>query len=157
MIQSGYKNPKIGDVFEITVEDKFAYFQYTHKHKKYGHLVRVYPGLYKKQLKNVSELTKQTSRFWIFYPLRTAVNKDGLVRLVSNEPIPEIFQQFPIMRFRGGIDHHGKVLSWWLWDGIKEYKKILTDDDLSLSIRGIANHKYLQTLILDESYPRDVT
>ena len=33
--------PKIGDVIEIAIDDRYAYAHYSHKHKTYGALLRV--------------------------------------------------------------------------------------------------------------------
>ena len=47
---------------------------------------------------------------------------NGLVEIITRAPIPESARAFPI--FRAGVEDpvSGRVVTWWLWDGTKEWK-----------------------------------
>ncbi|KKQ94781.1 MAG: hypothetical protein UT18_C0007G0037 [candidate division CPR2 bacterium GW2011_GWC2_39_10] len=66
------------------------------------------------------------------------------MHIVGNEPVSEEFNKLPLFRARGGIDTDGKVVSWWLWDGEKEWKiGNLTPEQRKLPIREVINDTLL--------------
>lgn len=137
------KNPKIGDVVEIATKSGFAYAQYTQKHKLYGALLRVFPGLYEFRPEYLSEITNLEPAFQCFFPLSAAV-KGHIVSIVDNVPLPSGAKNFPI--FRAGVvdSATGKVQTWWLWDGEKEWRVgHLSPEQRKLPIRGVWNDTLL--------------
>ncbi|HMP79861.1 MAG TPA: hypothetical protein PKD54_10445 [Pirellulaceae bacterium] len=41
--------PRFGDIIELPLEPGYAYAHYTHKHKTYGHLIRILPGTFRRR------------------------------------------------------------------------------------------------------------
>ncbi len=146
---------KLGDVFEIEIDKQKAYFQYTFKYVPFGYLIRILPGLYTDKCDNIQELVEQKQRFWIFYPLGTAIRRK-LITKVGNFAIPTYAQELPPMRARGGIAKDGTVLNWYRCEGTNVQRINLTEKDLDLSLRGVANHQYLIDIIKDPDYPRSI-
>lgn len=101
------KKSKFGDVFEIATPAGLAYVQFTHLNDVMGHLVRVLPGLFATRPEDIGELAKQKELYFVFYPLDYAW-RDNKVSFVSNQPIPEWAQPYPLMRWMGFEDENGK-------------------------------------------------
>ena len=57
----------------------------------------------------------------VFFPLLPAI-KAGIVHVVGNEQVSEAFKTFPVFRAGVADPKTGKVATWWLWDGDKEWK-----------------------------------
>jgi len=135
--------PKIGGIIEIQTKKGLFYAQYTHKHKQYGALLRIFDEPFQCRPTEFSVITSKPVRFSTFFPLRAAL-KRGIFEIVSNEPVPSELIPFPT--FRGGIVNHRtkKIEVWWLWNGKKEWKiGPLTDIYRRLPIRGIWNDTML--------------
>jgi hypothetical protein len=139
--------PKIGDVIEIPTPSGFAYAQFTHKHPKYGALIRVLQGVFQQRPANFLSLVQQSEQFVTFFPLGAACNRQ-IVRVVAEEPIPAGAQEFPL--FRDGVrSQDGQINTWWLWDGEREWKiGALEPEQHCLPIRGIWNDTLLVERIL---------
>lgn len=134
---------KIGDVVEIKTRNGLAYAQYTHKHKQYGALLRVFSVISDSRPVNFEFLVMDEPRFMCFFPLSAAV-KQGIVSVVANVAIPLEAKRFPV--FRSGIvdPSTGKVANWWLWDGENEWMVgSLTAEQRRLSILGVWNDTFL--------------
>jgi len=134
---------QIGDVIEIRTTKGLAYAQYTHKHKQYGALLRVFNQIHPSKPSDLKELIAQHASFSCFFPLDAAVDR-GIVSVVGNTAVPPEAQAFPI--FRAGVvdPSNHKVAVWWLWDGAKEWKVgELTYEQKKLSIRGVWNDTLL--------------
>jgi len=140
------KRPKIGDIIEIPTRHGFAYAQFTHKHRMYGALLRVYNTIYQtKQSLDViqSAVNSREPDFSTFFPLGAAVNR-SIVSVVGNAPIPEKQKPFPL--FRGGVvdQKTRKVETWWLWDGENEWPiGELASEQKRIPIRGVWNDTLL--------------
>lgn len=68
------KRPKIGDIVEISLsENGTGYAQYTHKHKQYGALLRVFQV--REKVDDLAELLNVPHQFTTFFPLGAAVNR----------------------------------------------------------------------------------
>jgi hypothetical protein len=137
------KRIKIGDIIEIETSIGFAYAQYTHKHNKYGALIRVFDKVFKESIDDFDGVEDIPVRFSIFFPLQAAINRD-IFKVVGNRPVAEKNQQFPV--FRDGTPHPKtrQVEVWWLWDGEKEWRVgELTESQWKLPIRGIWNDTLL--------------
>lgn len=112
--------PRVGDVIEISTPRGMAYAHYTHKHAQFGALLRVLPGLFSKRPQDLSGLVDVDPQFMTFFPLGAACNRK-IVEIVGNTKLPERAKSFPI--FRDGVaSKEGRVQTWWLWDGEKEWK-----------------------------------
>ena len=125
---------KIGDIVEIRTAKGFAYAHYTHKHKQYGALLRVFDSIYDARPSNYTDLVRQRPAFSCFFPLSAAVNKK-IVSIIGNSAVPHEAQVFPT--FRGGVVNPSthKVEVWWLWDGEREWRiGNLTDEQRLLPI-----------------------
>ncbi len=136
------KRIKIGDIIEIDTSNGNAYAQFTHKHPKYGSLIRVLPGVFETTLTSFESVINEEPQFITFFPLSAAVNK-GIVKVVANFKVPKRALKFPI--FKTGVpDNSGKVKIWWLWDGEKEWKVgILSNEQDHYPLRGIINDTLL--------------
>lgn len=134
---------KIGDIVEINTTKGLAYAQYTHRHKQYGALLRVFGSLFEARPSNFTDLISSNPAFMCFFPLAAAVDQ-GIVSIVCNLSLPSNAQEFPI--FRAGVIDPAtrKVGVWWLWDGEREWRiGELTAEQRSLSIRGVWNDTLL--------------
>lgn len=137
------KKIKIGDIIEIPTAKGFAYAQFTHAHARYGALLRVLPGFFKSKPSEFSEFIQKQEIFVTFFPLQAAVNR-GIFKVVTNCPVPDFANSFPL--FKTGLPDPvtNKVKDWWLWDGEKEWKiGELKPEQISLPIRGVWNDTLL--------------
>jgi hypothetical protein len=140
------KRVKFGDIIEIPTNKGLAYAQYTHRDAAFGALVRVLPGFHQERPTEFREIAAGQTRFATFFPLQGMVNKK-IVTVVSNEPIPERDRPFPT--FRAPMhDSSGKVSSWWLYDGEREWRiGELTAEQRKLPIRQTVNDTLLVDMI----------
>jgi hypothetical protein len=136
------KRPRIGDLIEISTPNGFAYAHFTHKHARYGALIRVVPGFYAARPSIFASLVQLRPQFMTFFPLGVACNR-GIVSIVANETVPMHAAAFPTFRSgTPGLD--GRVETWWLWDGTTEWRVgALTPAMRLLPIRGIWNDTLL--------------
>ncbi|MCL2656094.1 MAG: hypothetical protein FWD62_01525 [Betaproteobacteria bacterium] len=144
---------KIGDIVEIETGKGLSYAQYTHWHKQYGALLRVFGNFYDIRPGDFDELVKSKPKFMCFFPLGAAVN-EGVVSIVDNVALPSEAQKFPT--FRAGVIDSAtrKVGVWRLWDGEKEWRVgRLTAEQRRLSIRGVWNDILLIERIESEWTP----
>jgi len=139
-------NPEIGDIIEIPTSNGFAYAQYTHRHDKFGALLRVLDGFFKSRPKEFDALVKRKHRFVIFFPLGAALRRK-IFPIVGHAEVPDDAKDFPIFR-SGAVGKNGKVATWWLWDGKKEWRiGHLTPEQRRLPIRGVVNYAALIQMI----------
>jgi hypothetical protein len=139
--------PQLGDVIEIPTPSGFAYAQFTHKHPRYGALIRVLPGLFLERPSEFAQIVEEMELFVAFFPLGPACNRE-IVKVVAEEKIPSRSSKFPT--FRTGVrTQDGEVHCWWLWDGESEWMigKLKPEQHL-LPIRGIWNDTLLIERIL---------
>jgi hypothetical protein len=134
---------KIGVVVEIKTVKGYAYAQYTHHHKQYGALLRVFDVCHAVRPVSFIEIIQGKPIFMCFFPLRAAV-KRNIVSVVDNLTVPPDAKTFPIFRC-GVVDPATrKVGVWWLWDGEKEWRVgDLSMEQRALSIRGVWNDTLL--------------
>jgi hypothetical protein len=85
---------KIGDIVEITTGKGLVYAQYTHKHKMYGALLRVFRKFHGVRPSDFTELVRNRAAFMCFFPLGAAVNR-GIVSIAGNVVVPPEAQAFP--------------------------------------------------------------
>lgn len=144
-----------GDIIQITTPGGFAYAQCTHKHPVFGHLIRVLPGIFIDPLFNVSFVIDQPELYSVFFLWGQNVNRD-LIRIIAHKQLSEKNQKYPL--FKDGIRDPatGKVATWWLWDGEKEWKVgELTGEQRHLSPRSIWNDILLIERIAGNWKPED--
>lgn len=149
---------KVGDVFSINTSKGLAYFQFVKQNKLMGSLIRVLPGIHGEEPSCWEDFVGQSTNFWIFFPVSAALKK-GIIRKVANYNVPDHAKEFPL--FRAGVRHPetGKVETWWLWDGEKEWPVgDITEDERKLPIRASWNDTMLVQRIeegwLPENDPR---
>lgn len=150
------KRVKIGDVVEIVTQRGFAYAHYSHKHPRFGALLRVFRGIHSVRPTNLAAIILEEPQFLVFFPLGAAVNRQ-IVFVVGNLPLPQHAQLFPM--FRSGIADPvtKKVNVWWLWDGKKEWRVgTLTAAQQKLSMRHIVNDTELIDRIVRGYNPENV-
>ncbi|BAV50749.1 Uncharacterized protein MLTONO_5847 [Mesorhizobium loti] len=134
---------KIGDVVEFQTSIGKCYAIYTHKHVRYGALLRVFEKIYKTRPKKIGDIVSNAVQFSCFFPLGSAVSK-GIVTVVGNVAVPAEVAAFPIFRDGVADPRTGKVSVWWLWDGEKEWRvENLTPEQRKMPIRGIWNDTLL--------------
>ncbi|MDF0696383.1 hypothetical protein PYR71_07605 [Rhizobium sp. MC63] len=123
------KRTKIGDVVQILTSKGVSYAQVTHKHLRYGHLLRAFDGFYADRLDNFSEVVASPVFFSAFFPVQKAVN-EGLGANVGNSSVTDANSVFPIFR-TSARDRDGRRGPLWLWNG--ETEVMLT--------RGLSNEE----------------
>lgn len=127
----------LGDVIEIDIPSGFAYAHYTHKHDRYGALLRVMLQHYSERPADFSWVTYSESQFECFFPLSAAVSR-GIVRIAGVAPISAERARFPL--FRTAVQTPSGWGPWWLWDGEKEWRIDRLEPGMEqLPIRGILN------------------
>ena len=152
------KRPRIGDIVEFITPNGYAYAQYTHKHDKppyWGPLIRILPGIYESPLTDFAQLVQDNERFFIFYPLGAAVSQ-GLAKIVGHEEVPERYRAFPIFKSGTPEKNTRKVVTWWLWDGEKEWcVGTLKPEQYDLPLAEIVGHPILLSRIMSGWKPSD--
>jgi hypothetical protein len=135
------KRPKVGDIIEIPLpENGTGYAQYTHKHKQYGALLRVFQV--REKVDDIAELTNASHQFTTFFPLGAAVNRK-IVSIAGNLPVRDEFKTFPTFRV-GVANQSGVVEAWWLWGGENEERiGRLSPEQMEYPIRGVINDTLL--------------
>lgn len=114
------KRLRIGDVVEIRATYGFCYMQLSHKHPRWGTLVRALPGIFPTRPENLAELVSGEQQFLAFFPVQAALSQ-RLVDFVGSFPVPEHAQAFPLFRAPVHDLCTSKITGWWLWDGEKEW------------------------------------
>jgi hypothetical protein len=139
--------PKIGDVFEIAIDARYAYAHYSHKHGTYGALLRVMPSTYAVRPDDFAWITATEPQFLCFFPLNAAI-KRGLAVRVGGAPLAQAAQAFPV--FRSSVRSPNGWGPWWLWDGEKEWLVGALQPGMErLPIRGVVNDTLLVGRIRD--------
>ena len=138
--------PRIGDVVEIPVAGGFAYAHYSHRHSRYGALLRVLKGIFDERPDDMSQIVDREYQFTTFFPLSAAC-REGIVTIVVNEDLPERAKEFPTFRARA-VGLNGAKGPWWLWDGENEWQIGSLEAGMeSLPIRGVWNDTLLVSRI----------
>lgn len=125
-------------MFEVPTSRGLAYAQLSHRNKLMGALVRILPGLHRERPSDLSELARQPTAYFTFFPLEAAVRGKQVTRL-GRVDVPPHAQAFPLFRAAGQIEPGtGKVLDWWLWDGEREWRiGQLTHEQRDLPLREV--------------------
>lgn len=141
------KRIKIGDILEIKTSKGYAYMQYTHKDiGTMGSLVRVFNGIYDKQLEELDILKDKDVQFITFFPLQFALNK-GIVNYLGNMELRDEFRVFPIFKSMLGQDlKTNKAKSWNIWEDGKVVNIIyspLSKEEKMIPNYGVINDTML--------------
>lgn len=108
------KRLKVGDVFEISTPNGNAFFQYVHNESDTGQLIKILPGLFSDKPDNIENLVKGDGLFFIYFPLKAAY-KQGIVKVLGNEAVPENFSPPKHMRSKM-VDKDGNLICWQIVD-----------------------------------------
>jgi hypothetical protein len=147
--------PRIGDVVEIVTDRGLAYAQYTHKHARYGAVLRVFGMFYSQRPSDFVSVVQECPQFTTCFPLGAACSR-GIVKVVANEVVASP-STFPVFR-TGVADLAGKTECWWLWDGEHEHRiGALKPGMEKLPIRGIMNDTMLIERLLSGWRAENVT
>lgn len=137
------KKLQLGDIVEIATPNGKAYAQLVNTHRQYGSLLRVLRGVHSDRPSDLKRLVAGEAQFVVFFPLQAAV-KAGIVHVIGTERVPDEFRAFPVFRAGVADPKTGKVATWWLWDGHKEWKVgALDEQQKRLPIRGVWNDTLL--------------
>lgn len=137
------KQVQINDIVEIPTAKGLRYAQFSHRHPRYGALLRILPGSFESRPSDFSELVRQPESFVTFFPIQSAVSRN-IVQVVASYPVPSFAKPFPLFRCGVIVPETGKVKEWWFWDGEKEWKVgNLTTEQRKLPLRGIWNDTLL--------------
>jgi len=137
------KRLKIGDLIEIQTNIGIFYALYTHKHRMYGALIRIFDKIYERRPENLQGVISEKVRFSTFFPLKAALSK-GIFVAVGNYVVSPELQKFPIFRSGTPDQKTKKVKNWWFWDGENEWKVgELNQEQKKIPIRGVWNDTLL--------------
>jgi hypothetical protein len=143
---------QIGALLEIQTPEGLAYALYTHHNRLCGALIRVFEGIYSARPDSREILGKQIL-FSTFFPLRAALDT-GAVVIIANVDVPTELRPFPLFRAGAVNPTTKRVETWWLWDGVKEWKVgQLTEEQKRLPIRGTWNDTLLISRIVQRWRP----
>jgi len=137
------KRAKIGDIIEIPTPLGLVYAQYTHNHREYGELIRVYEKKYAERPTDLAQILNGELQLICFYPVRLGL-KERVVEVVGHCPVPAESSTFPL--FRTGVADQAtlKVKTWWFWDGEKEWPHgDLTPEQRYYPMRSVWMHGML--------------
>ena len=146
---------KIGDVIEVPTSKGLAYVQYTHEYTKppkWGSLIRVLQGFYKKRpsMEELGEVVDLPHRFQTFCPVYRVVNIGDFDR-VGNFPVPAFAQKFPIFKNMQYLFKRPppEEAIWYLWDGEKSWKvgKLSLEEQMKYPFKSIYNDTGLVHII----------
>jgi hypothetical protein len=144
------KRVKVGDVFSIKTPNGYGYIQYIYNDDEYWYLIRKISGKFNTILKEekIDEIIQNSTDFYIFYPLQTAINESEKKAFTKEWNIIEVILSgnFNITE----KDTNPMMLEWQKghWSlrikGEEKYLgKILPEKYKWLSIASIANHESL--------------
>jgi hypothetical protein len=121
-------------VLEIPTSAGYRYAQYTHRHKRYGCLLRVFEFVSLVPAASFDFVAETISTFPIFSFVSEAV-KAGKFRIVAHAPISRAHSVFPVFRCAVVGLQPDRVLSWILWDGDREWQvSQLSEQDARLPV-----------------------
>lgn len=147
--------PKVGDICRIETDRGAAYFQYTHKHDRYGALIRVFPGIFPTQ-PDLAALLPEEAVYTTFFPLGAACSR-GITKIVAEAKVKPQWAKFPVFRTAAHLPD-GKRGPWWLWDGERErIVGTLLPEHEKLPQRGVCNDTFLIEKIIEANEAADRT
>ena len=134
---------RVGDVIEIETPNGIGYGMFTHRHSRYGLLLRVFDLLVEKRVESLGEILGTKIRFNCFYPGSPAL-RQKLVSVVFHCDVPDDLSEFPLFRTGFASPRSKKIESWQLWDGENLWPiGVPSEEEAKISPRGIWNHALL--------------
>jgi hypothetical protein len=149
------KKPTIGDIIEIPTSNGLCYAHYTHEHRTYGSLIRVFPRFYEVRPVDVQLLVCGDPKFLCFVPIDKSIRHGDFV-IVGNAELKSDAKIFPT--FRAGMKSPAtdKVENWWFWDGNNEWKVgNITEDQRKMPLRQVWNDTMLLHRIVSGWTPQN--
>lgn len=149
------KRAKVGDVIRIATANGYAYAQFTRRDPLLGCMIRVLPGLYPEPL---TDLAAKVSERELYHTLlfEDDLHEAPVVTVAGNEPVPEWCRAYPLFRTGLRDPRTGRVATWWLWDGTKEWPiGMLTEEQRSLSLRQVWTYNILADRVARSWMPVD--
>jgi|GEM_PF-452163 hypothetical protein len=149
--------PRIGDVIEIPTPHGLAFAQYTHRHRLYGALLRILPGLYGIRPAHLSALVKGPQSYVAIFPALNDEVREGRFTIALHEDVPMPARPFPLFRAAGWREPRtGEVRKWWLWDGKREWSiDCLTTEQHALPLREMPTPGMLVQRLAKGWHPSD--
>lgn len=130
---------KNGDIYEITLEDRYGYFQCIEENNKMGDFVRVFSSNERLSSDYLLELIKVNDYFMVRIPIKYA-RRNSKISFIKNLPIEGEFSKPLFMRSKHVSVNDG---SGWQIININNYKrnfvKVLSEEQKKLSPFGIIN------------------
>ena len=141
------RRKKVGDVYEMPIDDGWGYIHYIGVHEKFGEAILVCPGTWHQRPE--IDATFFEDAFLTFYPIGAALwNK--LVSKVGHilpPPMPDVMR-------RPGWREGRKVVTWIIMTPEGEVKrKVLSEAERKLPVAVIWNHEYLVDRIRESWSP----
>jgi hypothetical protein len=110
---------RINAIIQIHTNRGYAYAHYSHKLPGKSPIIRVLEGFDQNPQTDLDRLVRRTTRFFTFFPLKTAV-KQKKVEIIGYHPVPEFAQQCPVFKVASSVNPATKKLNFWaIWDGEK--------------------------------------
>jgi hypothetical protein len=83
-------------------------------------MLRILHGIWSIRPTDITAPVNGATEFHTFVPLKRSIEL-GLVEVIGHHVVPICEQGFPV--FRNGVPDPatGKVRTWWLWDGAREW------------------------------------
>ncbi|SFR51167.1 hypothetical protein SAMN04488073_2574 [Marinobacter gudaonensis] len=132
-----------GDLIEIETPNGIGYGLFTHKHSKYGELLRVFNVLVDERPRSPVEILDTAVRFNCFFPVSIAIRRKS-VSVAFHCNVPEGLSVFPL--FRTGVPSPltKRIERWSLWDGEKSWQiGVPNKDEAKISPLAGWNHALL--------------
>ena len=113
------KTVKVGDVFQILTSEGVCYGQVIHSHPEWKFVIAIFREFFSKEPKDFSSVVSQDPQIITTFLIQHAI-RQGLFRLITNVPVSEKLQKFPIFRATNNLK--GDDTLWFFWDGEKEWR-----------------------------------
>lgn len=143
---------KVGDIYEVEVGRRFAYFQVSHIHEEYGPLIRCFDSLFKRRPDSPDVVLRLPIRFSAFLPVNGSIKRKEITKF-ANALVCAKYRQFPVFRFPNIMrrdSRTGRFTHWFFWDGKKEWLHgSLTARERRMPIRGIWGFELLRARLLN--------
>ncbi len=128
-----------GAVLEILTSAGYRYAQYTHRHKRYGCLLRVFEFVSLVPVTSFNFVAETISTLPVFSFVSEAV-KAGKFQIAAHAPISPAHSVFPVFRCAVVGHQPDRVLSWILWDGDREWQvSQLSEEEAQLPVLLLAD------------------
>lgn len=140
---------KKGDVFSISTVKGNGYFQYVEEDRFKSSLIRILPGVYKNEPKDIKALVSQKEEYFISFSLSLAKHRK-MVDHIGNFEIPEWVEVPKFMRTEHNI--RGEKKGWFIVNVetmMREFVENLSEEQITLSPWGIWNYALLAEKIAD--------